>query len=321
MKNLTKLVLGVSGVLGTAAFMVNTIDNLLVHRKWVMPKALGDMVSGADMSEFDRVKKAHMNRLESYGYERHTMISDGGYKLRGYLMKAKEPSDVYVLCCHGYRSSGRGEFCAISGYYIEKGFNVFLIDHVASGESEGKYVTFGHTEHKDAIKWISYLKENFGEDIQIIVHGVSMGAATVMLMSGDDKLPDNVKIIVSDCGYTSAWDEFSYKLRDLGIPEKPILPVVNALNRKKAGFDFKDTNALESVSRATKPMLFIHGGADTFVPTYMASLLFDACSSSEKDLLIVDGADHAQSYIVGKDVYEEKLDEFVERFVGLGLRA
>lgn len=315
MKNITKLALGLGCLAGTAAFVVNAVDNMLVDRKWVIPQELGDRISGADLSLLMQEKEANMNWLESYGYERHAIVSDDGHKLKGYLLKAKEPSDVYAFCCHGYRSAGRDEFCAIARYYIEKGFNVFLVDHVASGESEGKFVTFGHTEHKDGIKWLYYLKEAFGEDIQIILHGISMGAATVMLMSGNENLPDNVKMTVTDCGYTSAWDEFEYKLKDMGVPEQPLLDAVNKVNKLKAGFDFKDTSALESVKNACKPMLFIHGGADTFVPTYMVSLLFDACASERKDLLIVDGADHAQSYLVDTAAYRAKLDEFVDEFI------
>lgn len=315
MKKSTLLGFGIAGVTAAAAFVVNVIDNLLVDRKWVIPQEIGDKIAGADLTLLMQEKEANMNWLESYGYERHAMVSEDGHKLKGYLLKAKEPSDVYAFCCHGYRSAGRDEFCAIARYYIEKGFNVFLVDHVSSGESEGKYVTFGHTEHKDAVKWLEYLKETFGENIQIILHGVSMGAATVMLMSGNESLPDNVKMIVTDCGYTSAWDEFDYKLKDMGVPSKPLLDAVNEINKHKAGFDFKDTSALESVKKTTKPMLFIHGGADTFVPTYMASLLYDACASSKKDLLIVDGADHAQSYLVDTAAYRAKLDEFVDEYI------
>ncbi len=308
---------GASAVaVGTSVLVVNVVDNLLVKRKWTMPKALSDAIAGADMSEFDKVKEKNMTAFCSNSFENHAIISDKGKKLTGYFVKAKEPSNVFVFLSHGYRSQGKDEFCVIAQYYLKKGFNVFLVDHVASGESEGDYVTFGAQEHKDCIKWLEYLNETFGKDIQIILHGVSMGAATVMLMSGDEKLPENVKMIVSDCGYTSAWDEFDYKLTDLGVPHKALLKAVNGVNKKKAGFDFKeDTNALESVKRAKVPMLFVHGSADTFVPTYMVNQVYSACASENKDYIIIEGADHAQSFIANAEKYEAKLDEFVEKFV------
>ena len=87
-----------------------------------------------------------------------------------------------------------------------------------------------------------------------------MGSATVMLMTGNENLPENVKFTVADCGYTSAMDEFNYKIDTLKLPFRPIIPIVKVINRKKAGYDFqKDTNALAAVKNARVPILFIHG--------------------------------------------------------------
>ncbi|MGN0467759.1 MAG: alpha/beta hydrolase [Acutalibacteraceae bacterium] len=320
MKKSTKILIGTAAAAaaaaGTAALLFDVIDNLLVDRKWTVPQGFADKVSGADVSALKEENSKNRNWLEEYGYEKFSITSDNGQKLCAYLVKPEQPSKVFVFCSHGYRSNGRDEYCSITRYYLEKGFNVFMCDHVSSGESEGKYIGFGHFEYDDCLKWLDYLTDTYGDDIEIIVHGISMGAATVMLMSGSEKLSKNVKMIVSDCGYTSAWDEFRYKLHDMGIPEQPLLNIVNSINKKKAGYDFKDTSALESVKKAKVPMLFVHGGGDAFVPTYMVNLVYEACSSPYKDILIVDGADHAQSFLVGKEAYEAKLNEFIDKFIG-----
>lgn len=316
MNKLTKAVIGTATAATTGYLLLaDLVDKLLVDRRYTVPQEFSDKISGADISSLAELCAINMKWLEGYGYEKYSILSDRGQKLVGYLMKPEKPSDVYVLGCHGYRSDGRKEFNAFAQYYLKKGVNVFLIDHVAAGESEGKYISFDRYEYADALKWLTFMTETFGKDIQIIIHGVSMGAATVMMMSGAGNLSRNVKFIVSDCGYTSAWDEFEYKLKALKIPVQPILNTVNAINKHRAGFDFKDTSALESVKKASVPMLFVHGGGDTFVPTYMAYILYDACASKDKDLLIVDGADHAQSFIDGQEQYEEKLDAFIERFI------
>ena len=316
MKKITKAVMGTAAAATTGYLLLaDLIDKLIVDRRYAVPQSFADKVSGADISSLADLCATNMKWLEGYGYEKFSINSDRGQKLVGYLMKPEKPSDVFVFGCHGYRSDGRKEFNAFAQYYLKKGFNVFLVDHVAAGESEGKYISFDRYEYADALKWLTFLTETFGENIQIIVHGVSMGAATAMMMSGAGNLSRNVKFIVSDCGYTSAWDEFEYKLKALKIPVQPILNTVNAINKHRAGFDFKDTSALESVKKATAPMLFVHGGADEFVPTYMAYLLYDACASENKDLLIVDGADHAQSYIDGQSAYEEKLDKYIDKFI------
>lgn len=317
MKKAAKLLAAAGFAAGAGVGICDLVSNLLVDRRFAVPESFGNLVSGADMTEMRAVGEKNRQWLEDYGYERYTINADDGTKLIGYLLKPEKPSKLFAFCAHGYRCEGRREFSGISQYYLSRGFNVFLVDHRAAGESEGKYLGFGYYEAKDSVKWLHFLNDTFGNDISIVIHGVSMGSATVMLMSSDENLPENVKLTVADCGYTSAWDEFTYKLADLKIPEKPLLPIVNAINIKKAGYDFKkDTNALESVKHARLPMLFIHGGADKFVPTFMVYLLFDACSHPVKDMMVVEGADHASSYVVGTQQYGAKIDEMLEK-VGL----
>ena len=201
-------------------------------------------------------------------------------------------------------------------YYLSRNINVFICDHRGAASSEGNIIGFGALESKDCIKWLNYLNDTFGSDIKLIIHGISMGSATVMLMTGDPNLPANVKFCVADCGFTSAWDEFTYKLGEMKVPAHPLVEIVNAFNKVYAGYDFKkDTSAIEAVRRAKIPMLFVHGAADAFVPTKMVYELYDACACPDKDILVVEGADHAASFITDQPAYEAKLDKFIEKFV------
>lgn len=316
MKKNTKAVIGTAAAAATGyCFLADLVDKMLVDRRYIVPQSLSDKISGSNLSSLAELCAINMKWLEDYGYEKYAMYSDRGQKLVGYLMRPETPSDVYVLGCHGYHSDGKREFNAFAQYYLRKGVNVFLIDHVAAGESEGRHITFDRYESADALKWLTFMTETFGRDIKIIVHGVSMGAATAMMMSSAGNLCRNVKFIVSDCGYTSAWDLFEYKLKEAKIPVQPLLNTVNAINKHKAGFDFKDTSALEAVKKAQVPMLFVHGSKDNLVPPYMAYLLYDACAGEDKQLLIVDGADHAESFIHDQAAYEAKLDEWIDRYI------
>ena len=301
---------------GAAGYLLcNLVENLIVNRKFEIPEKVSDMVSGSDFDEVRKMREDYIQRLEDHGYEKYTLTTEDGVKLEGFLMRPEKPSDVYVFAAHGYRSTGKEEYCGFSQYYLDRGYNVFFVDHRAAGESEGKYIGFGYYEFRDCLKWLAFMNETFGKDISIILHGVSMGSATVMLMSGADELPENVKLVVADCGYTSAWDEFAYKLSDMHIPTWPLLPAVNKINIRKAGYDFRDTSAINAVRKAKTPFLFVHGGADGFVPTYMVYQLFDACASKDKELMIIDGADHAQSFITDRPKYEAKLDEVIAKYV------
>lgn len=247
-------------------------------------------------------------------FEEHTMVNDRGQTLTGYLLKAKEPTDTYVLCSHGYRADGKGEFRFIAKHYHDIGLNVFIVDHQAAGKSEGSLISFGYYESKDIIKWVHYLRETFGSDIKVIMHGVSMGCATVTMASADENLPENVKFTVADCGYTSMNEQFCEVLKSFGVPAFPLVPMTEIWNRLVSRFSYSDVNPLEAVSHAKVPMLFIHGSEDTFVPTKMVRRLFDACPT-DKDLLIVDGAIHARSYYVNGKACDEKIDKFIEKYI------
>ena len=319
MKKIMKALIGVGAVGAGYLCFANVVDNLLVRRKWTIPQEMGEKLVDADMSELNKKSAEFKEQLKELPVEKHEIVNDRGENLVGWLFRPEKESKVFVLCAHGYRSSGRSEFSGIAQYYIrKKGFNALTVDHTASGDSEGDVVGFGYYETIDCMKWVNYLIENFGDDITIILHGVSMGSATVMMMSGEPDLPSNVKMTVADCGFTSATEEFSYKAKDIGLNRLPaLIPLVNIINKVQNGYDFRDTDAFAAVQRTKVPILFIHGGADLFVPTFMSEKNFEACSADIKDILIVDGADHAQSYVVNQEAYEAKIDEFLKR-VGIG---
>lgn len=315
MKKRNKIALGVMGTAAAASLgaygLCCLIDELLFNRNMVLPEQFAKKISDCDNSHLGEFLQNNLRWVEEYGYEKHCMISDRGEKLTGYLMKPEKESSIYVFAAHGYRSFGKKEFCGVAQYYLKKGYNVFFPDHIASGESEGTHCTFGYRETEDSIKWLSYLTESFGEDISIILHGVSMGAATVMMMSSRKDLPENVKAVVEDCGFTTAEALFIHKLDSLGVPPKNLIKAVNAVNKRRLGFDFMKLNPVESVKNTNLPIMFIHGDMDGLVPYFMAYELYENCSSETKELLIVEGADHAQSFMIGRDIYESRMNSFL----------
>ena len=316
MKKSTMLISGAMGALAAGYGVCTLIDELLFNKKLVLPQNVGAKFSGCDMSHLGELLANNLKWVEDYGYEKHYIMSDRGDGLVGYLMKAKEPSDVYVFGAHGYRSYGKKEFCGFAQYYLSRGINVFFPDHIASGESEGTHCTFGYYEREDCMKWLKYMTDHFGENIKIILHGVSMGSATVCMMSGRNNLPQNVKFTVADCGFTTAKDLFKFKMDALKIPDFGLLKAVNCVHKINHGFDFQDIAPVESVKNARVPMLFVHGKEDNLVPSYMAMELYENCSTPNKDILIVEGADHAQAHVDGKKAYEDKIDEFIEKYIG-----
>lgn len=253
------------------------------------------------------------NWCKSQKAKEYEMTAKDGKKLVSYLIPSKTGSKVFVLCAHGYRGTKYGDFGAQAQFYHSLGYNVILVDQRASGKSEGDYIGFGYFESRDCLQWLRFYNDMFGSDIEFVVAGISMGGATVCMMSGSDELPENVKCIISDCAYTTADDEIRYCFQHyLGISAEPFLSLVNCINLHTAKYTFTMADAISAVKKAKVPILFIHGGADDFVPTKMVYELYDVCPT-DKDLLIVEKAIHAQSFFEEPEKYQAKVKEFLSK--------
>ena len=75
------------------------------------------------------------------------------------------------------------------------GYNILAVDARAHGDSEGTKIGMGWPERMDIIKWINLIL-SWEPNARIVLHGVSMGAATVLMASGED-LPGNVKAVIA----------------------------------------------------------------------------------------------------------------------------
>ncbi len=235
--------------------------------------------------------------------------SEDGLKLHATYFP-REGSDKLVICFHGYTSEGMQDYIALSGYYLKRGYGMLLVDERAHGKSEGDYIGFGCLDRKDALKWIAWAIQECGEDVQILLHGTSMGGATVLMASGL-KLAEQVKGIISDCGFTSPKYVFTHVLHSMyHLPAFPVIQIADYINQKKAGYGMDECNAAREVKKAELPILMIHGDADTFVPCSMCEEIYENCSSP-KMKLIVKGAAHAESYYKNREAYENALNEFI----------
>ena len=215
-----------------------------------------------------------------------------------------------VICFHGYTSQGMSDYIGLSDYYQKRGFAMLLPDARAHGQSEGEYIGFGCLDRQDAIGWVNWVIGELGEDVEILLHGTSMGAATLLMLSGLS-LPRQVKGIVSDCGFTSPKEVFTHVLHTMyHLPAFPVIPGADLVNRKLAGYGMDECNAKREVEKATVPILFIHGDADTFVPCSMCEEIYEHCAS-KKSKLIVAGAAHAESYYKDRESYEKALTKFI----------
>ena len=233
-------------------------------------------------------------------------------KLQLHSYVVSQNSNKWAIVVHGYGGSGK-LMSDKSKYFYDMGYNVLIPDLRGHGKSEGDYIGMGWKDRLDIISWINFII-NENPNAEIVLHGTSMGAATVLMTSGEN-LPSNVKAIVADCAYTSAWDEFSYQLETyLKVPSYYILNVTNMVTKLKAGYSLKEASALESVKKATVPILFIHGDKDKFVPYSMMDKLYDA-TNSPKEKLTIEGGEHANSDLVSPFLYWLTVEDFLNQYV------
>lgn len=253
--------------------------------------------------------------LEFYrtvAYKDICTFNQKGERLNAIYYEAEKPTDVYVIACHGYTGSPE-KYNVVTHRFYDMGFNVLAPYLRAHGKSEHKFCTMGWYERYDVIEWINYILEK-SPNAKIILHGTSMGSATVMMTTGEP-LPANVVCAVADCGYTSVWEEYSVQIGNvLGLPEMPFLHIARAAANVMAKFDFKKTSPLEQVKKSKTPTLFIHGDKDDFVPLWMNYPLYKN-AACEKERLIVPEAPHAASFVVNPELYWSTVEKFVKKYI------
>ena len=158
---------------------------------------------------------------------------------------------------------------------------MILVDERGHGRSEGRVLSFGIKEQYDCLEWTKYATERFGEDTKIVLGGISMGAAIVLLAAGLD-LPNTVKGILADCGYTSPKEIVQKVSGDRGLPVKVMYPLARLGAKLFGHFDLEDGDTEEALRKCKVPVLFIHGEDDRLVPCEMSRRNYAACASEKK---------------------------------------
>lgn len=261
------------------------------------------------------IRKKNNEFLYSHNPEDLEIISPDTLRLKAWFVPAKEESKRFVICVHGHNCNGPDE-CGhlFSFYHYTMGYNYLLPDLRGHGRSDGKFIGFGALDHKDIKLWIDYLIERFGNDIEIILHGISMGAATVMLVNNTNPR-DQVKIIIEDCGFTNALAQIEDTMKNtfkLGPAAAMFSKITNIYCKAISKYDLrKDADPLGTMANAKNPVLFIHGEKDGLVPFPMCMELYEACPVT-KDIFTVAEAEHAYCYYDAKEEYDQKVKTFIE---------
>ncbi len=276
-------------------------------KKKILGKGEYDLPPGEIYESFYPQMRAWIDSIRSMDRKSVEITSFDGLKLRGYYYEYS-PDSPLELIFHGYGGNAERDLSGGVERCFALGRSVILIDQRGAGQSEGKVCSFGINERRDCLDWIKYATERFGKDRPLIIGGVSMGAATVMMASGED-LPENVVCVMADCGYSSAKKIIKKVVREMKLPEDLLYPFIKLGARIYAGFDLEETSPIEAVARSKTPIVFIHGDNDDFVPHSMSVECFNACKAPKK-LVTIEGAGHGLAYPVNPEKYVNSLAEF-----------
>lgn len=277
-----------------------------VTKKQKQTKEL-DIPPGKEYEPFRDVMLDFMKEVKQIPFTDMYITSFDGLTLHGKFYEYEKGAPIEIMF-HGYRGSAERDLCGGVQRCFSLGRSVLLVDQRAAGKSEGNIISFGVNESKDLCLWAEHIVKTLGEDIKIILCGISMGAATVM-MAADKKLPENVVGILADCGYTSAKEMIVKTIKEMHLPPRLLYPFVKLGARIFGHFDLEENPPIESVRECKLPIIFFHGEADGFVPCAMSERLYDVCNAPKR-IITVKGAEHGLSYLVDKERYLKEVADF-----------
>lgn len=239
-----------------------------------------------------------------------TITSTDNLKLYGHFIEKSK--DKLAILVHGYG----GVYKDLNSYadmFLKRGYSVLAVECRAHGQSEGSMVGMGWLDKDDIKLWIDFIVEKY-PDSKIVLFGQSMGASAVCMTLGE-KLPRNVICAISDCAFDNVYRQFYHVCRShLRFMSKPTLNIFNNYLKRTRDYDMKRADAVKQLKKSSLPVLFIHGKADDFVPVEMCYRLSEAIPESRRDMLLVEGAGHIQSYAVDTKAYLKAVDKFLKKY-------
>jgi len=303
------ILLIILGVLVIYLFVCYLLYTKMIRHKGFKNGGLVDQNDPFFQPSYDWFVKSPKESVHIKGYD--------GVKLTGsYLPSFDEKSTLTAIVLHGYAGINT-DMAIIAKNYSDLGFKVLLPDLRGHGLSEGDFSTFGHYESYDLKKWINFILRTYGSTDSILLHGVSMGAATVLLTAAMD-LPTNVRLIVADSPYSSVAPVLVRKAKTPLILF--FLPGLSLLTWYWHRFFLMLVSVSKAVRKSLIPTVFIHGIKDEFCPYRHTLRMMESSKAPFKDIYTVLEARHAESYKIEKKGIDAWLSKIIQERFNLKLK-
>lgn len=251
-----------------------------------------------------------LRRFQSIGKEELWIQSPFGYHIHGYYIPSGH-SNRFMIFCHGV-SVNKLNSVKYSNLFLERGFNVLIYDHRRHGRTGGTTTSYGYYEKYDLHAVVQYVKNRFGSDITLGIHGESMGAATLLQYAG--MVEDGADFYIADCPFSDFYEQLSYRLKvEFKLPKWPMLPLANMILKLRDGYKVHEVSPVQCVKQIKSPVLFIHSKDDDYILCKMTEELYEH-KAGPKQLFIAERGAHAMSYVENKEAYESAIDIFLQRY-------
>lgn len=205
----------------------------------------------------------------------------------------KSPKVMLYLCGIG-RNMGDYNYLARVAAFRQLGFSVLVFDYRGYGSSKGNFPNESQLYEDSQAAW-NYLRNVL--DIspeQILIYGESLGGAIALDLAV--KHPE-AKGLIMQSSFTSMVEVVKHRAFS------QIFPVDLILTER---FD-----SITKIKSLQIPVLFLHGSADSVVPSEMSRQLY-AVASEPKQLLLIPGAEHVKIYQPGDKSYLRAIQKFVK---------
>lgn len=233
--------------------------------------------------------------------------------LQAYFLAGQREQPVAIIA-HGYHHTHQ-QMIKYAQLFQRLGYRVLLPDSRGQGTSGGFHIGFGWQDRRDYVGWVQQVQQRCGQEVPIVLFGVSMGAATVLATSGEQDLAPQVKVIIADCGFDQVYTQVRHRvLTKYHLIPEPTVWLASLLTQHFAHYRLQDGDITGQVAQSKTPTLFIHGTEDNYVPLKSEHILYQACRAPKQEYLVTN-AGHTEAYQQNPAEYFSQVKNFLSEYV------
>ncbi len=259
------------------------------------------------------IREKAIQWMENTPFTDEYLTAKDKIKLHARLYKNAE-SHLWAVCIHGWKGNIQNTACYGMNYFERLHCNVLLPENRCTGETGGRHIGMGWLDKDDICLWLNKIV-SLDSEAKIVIHGESMGGATVMMTTGNNP-PPALKCAVSDCGYTSVWEQFAHIHKNgMHLPTFPGMYIANCIAPLKVGYSLRQASSVNQLKKCKVPICFAHGTEDDFVPCKMVYKNYEAVQNVPKEIFLFKNAKHCESEFADSELYWKNILGFVKKYL------